>query len=284
MKPDRDVTNRQERREKWWHFAEKCPALYHAIDRGHAFARHPEGWSPIRTQEPTVVAIARVSKSAAFIPVPNHYVFSEATVVLVVNGEYELGVLQSNFHIGFAWQQASKLKNDLRYSPSDALDPFPFPPETAYGPELAEASVAYNERRLQLGLSLNLGVTDVLRLFNDATNDDLALLRLRNLHQKLDVAVRNAYGWSDIDLGHGFHTVPYLPESDRVRYTISEPARLEILRRLSSLNRERWQAEQDEASAALHDVEAARLAVQTPRRNSGPTLKLVPDPKQPSLF
>ena len=163
------------------------------------------------------------------------------------------------------------------------MDPFPFPTETAFGPELAEASVAYNDRRLQLGLSLNLGVTDVLRLFNDPANNDAALTRLRYLHQALDVAVRNAYGWTDIDLGHGFHTVPYLPESDRVRYTISEPARLEILRRLSSLNRERWQAEQDEASAALHDVEAARLAVKDPHRK-GPALKLVADPQQPGLF
>ena len=44
VKPERDKNPRKERREKWWHFAEKCPALYHAIGRGHAFARHPDDW------------------------------------------------------------------------------------------------------------------------------------------------------------------------------------------------------------------------------------------------
>ena len=269
---------------RWWHYADKRPALYHAIGRGGAFARHPEGWESRQQRHQTVVAIARVSKSAAFIPVPNHYVFSEATVLLVVSGVHELGVLQSTFHIAFAWQQASKLKNDLRYSPSDALDPFPFPSKTAYDDALAEASVTYNERRLQVGVSLDLGVTDVLRLLNDPANNDAALVQLRGLHAALDVAVRNAYGWTDLDLGHGFHCVPYLPESDRVRFTISEPARLEALRRLSHLNRERWQEEQDAAAAALNDVEAARAAWVKPERKAAAALKLVSSKHQPELF
>ncbi len=41
----------------------------------------------------------------------------------------------------------------------------------------------------------------------------------------MDLVVRDAYGWQDLDLGHGFHEVEYLPENDRVRFTISEAAR-----------------------------------------------------------
>lgn len=203
--------------------------------------------------------------------------------MLVLDRKVDLGVLQSNIHITFAWQQASKLKNDLRYSPSDALDPFPFPNQTG-GDELKEASASYNEHRLKLGRSSNLGVTDVLRLFNEPANNDAALVQLRNLHQALDVAVRNAYGWTDIDLGHGFHTVPYLPASDRVRYTISESARLEVLRRLSNLNRERWQVEQDADAAALNDVDAARQAIARKRSEVRPAFELVSPPHQPRLF
>ena len=284
VKPERLLNSDTTARKFWWRFLRPRGELYHAIGRGGTFSRHPEGWESRQQRHQTVVAIARVSKSAAFIPVPNHYVFSEATVLLVVNGVHELGVLQSTFHIAFAWQQASKLKNDLRYSPSDALDPFPFPSKTSYNNALAEASVAYNERRLQVGLSLDLGVTDVLRLLNAPANNDAALVELRRLHAALDVAVRNAYGWTDLDLGHGFHRVPYLPESDRVRFTISEPARLEVLRRLSHLNRERWQAEQDAAAAALNDVEAARLAMAKPERKAGPGLRLVSATQQPDLF
>ena len=72
---------------------------------------------------------------------------------------------------------------------------------------------------------------------------------MRKLQREIDEAVRDAYGWSDIDLGHGFHEVGYLPANDNVRYTISEPARIEILKRLSALNRQRWE---EEEAAGLH--------------------------------
>ena len=68
-------------------------------------------------------------------------------------------------------------------------------------------------------------------------------------------------------------------ENDRVRYTISEPARLEVLRRLSKLNRERWQAEQD---AGAPDAASLRAAEATTSRR--PQLTLVSPPSQPDMF
>ena len=65
------------------------------------------------------------------------------------------------------------------------------------------------------------------------------LLELRRLHVALDNAVRDAYGWAELDLGHDFVEVETLPENDRVRYTISPAARKEVLRRLLALNQER---------------------------------------------
>lgn len=133
-------------------------------------------------------------------------------------------------------------------------------------------------------LDRNIGLTDVYNLFHDPAIEAPGIVALRALHVQLDLAVCDSYGWTDLDLGHGFHTVSYLPENDRVRHTMSEATRLEVLRRLSHLNRERWQAEHDAARAAIHDVEAARKAVDRPRRESRPALKLVADPKQPGLF
>ncbi len=51
-----------------------------------------------------------------------------------------------------------------------------------------------------------------------------------------------------------FHEVSYRPESDRLRFTVSEAARVEVLRRLSELNRQRYQEEVDQG---LHDSGAA---------------------------
>ena len=65
------------------------------------------------------------------------------------------------------------------------------------------------------------------------------LRELRRLHVDLDNAVRDAYGWSDLNLEHNFYEVETLPENDRVRYTISPAARKELLQRLLKLNHER---------------------------------------------
>lgn len=71
--------------------------------------------------------------------------------------------------------------------------------------------------------------------------------------------------------------MPYLPANDRILVTISEPARLEVLRRLSLLDCERCQAEQG-AAAAVTGASAA------PSPSTRPRLELVLPPRQPDLF
>ncbi|MBS0270830.1 MAG: hypothetical protein JSS54_17885 [Proteobacteria bacterium] len=87
-------------------------------------------------------------------------------------------------------------------------------------------------------------------------------MRLRVLHRQNDKAVALAYGWDDLDLQHGFHEVTYLPENDRVRFTISETARVEVLRRLSDLNRQRYE---EEVAQRLHGNTTPRASTRAPR-------------------
>jgi hypothetical protein len=66
---------------------------------------------------------------------------------------------------------------------------------------------------------------------------------LRRLHVEMDQAVLAAYGWDKdgpdgpaIDFRHDFYEVDYLPENDRIRFTIHPDARREVLKRLLLLN------------------------------------------------
>jgi hypothetical protein len=61
----------------------------------------------------------------------------------------------------------------------------------------------------------------------------------------MDQAVATAYGWSDLDLDHGFHET-----KQGIRYTISESARRTVLDRLLALNHQRYE---NEVKAGLHD-------------------------------
>lgn len=91
------------------------------------------------------------------------------------------------------------------------------------------------------------------------------ILELRRLHRQLDESIRDAYGWTTLDLGHDFHEVETLPENDRVRYTISPAARKETLRRLFALNHQRAAAQAEAAptkkagrrkTAAVHETQS----------------------------
>ncbi len=92
----------------------------------------------------------------------------------------------------------------------------------------------------------------------------------------MDLAITQAYGWTDLSLNHGFQEVSYLPENDRIRFTISEAARLEVLRRLSELNRQRNEAED---SQCLNVNTTARASTRATRGGRTATLALI----QPSL-
>jgi len=87
-----------------------------------------------------------------------------------------------------------------------------------------------------------------LQKHNDVCSIEEAIsgiIELRRLHVLMDEAVLEAYGWqlpspqgegSGVRLSHDFYEVDYLPENDRVRYTIHPEARKEILKRLLELN------------------------------------------------
>ncbi|MEX2591135.1 MAG: type IIL restriction-modification enzyme MmeI, partial [Anditalea sp.] len=99
----------------------------------------------------------------------------------------------------------------------------------------------------------HLQKTEGTCLWEEAVN---GIVRLRELHKEMDVAVLEAYGWTDIQLRHDFYEVDYLPENDRVRYTIHPDARKQILKRLLELNHLYFE---EEAKQGLHkqkDVEA----------------------------
>ena len=57
-------------------------------------------------------------------------------------------------------------------------------------------------------------------------------------HENVYIAVRDAYGWQDIELGHGFHDT-----KQGARWTISPEAQRQVLDRLLALNHERYELE-----------------------------------------
>jgi hypothetical protein len=89
------------------------------------------------------------------------------------------------------------------------------------------------------------GLTSIYNRSHDPTEKAADIEQLRALHVEIDHAVAAAYGWTEMDLGYGFHET-----RQGTRYTLSESARRTVLDRLLALNNQRYE---EEMKAGLHN-------------------------------
>jgi hypothetical protein len=100
---------------------------------------------------------------------------------------------------------------------------------------LKDIGQTIHELRRVICLQNQKGLTDTYNRFNNPNDSSADIQKLRDLHVVMDQAVAAAYGWTDLELEHDFHET-----KQDVRFTISEPARREVLQRLLTLNHERY--------------------------------------------
>jgi hypothetical protein len=158
-------------------------------------------------------------------------------IAIASDDAFHLGVLSSNIHTTWALGAGGRLGlgNDPRYNKTKCFDPFPFP-ALEEGPlkqrirDLGERLDAHRKRQQEQHPDLTLtGLYNVLEKLRagaalnakEKTLHDQGLVTLlRQIHDELDAAVHEAYGWADLH--------PLTPER--------EP---ELLTRLVALNHER---------------------------------------------
>ena len=240
----------------WWLHWNSRPGLYNAIGRGKFFAcqsmiQHESDASI----DSKVLVLTRVSKTLAFSFVENSSIFSDAINVFTLNTYADFAILQSAIHGIFAWQYSSRLKSDLRYSPTDVIEKFPLPRNISKInlENLNSIGYEFHQLRKKIMVSNQIGLTRLYNKIRDADDNDSYILELRKLQVKMDQVVLDSYGWSDISLSHSFYDVPYLPTTDATRFTISEVSRLEILRRLVALNQTRYIEEKSDSDQGKAD-------------------------------
>jgi hypothetical protein len=221
VKPERDLNRDADIRRRWWLFG--------------------------RTRDEIRPALRNLTRYIATVETSKHRVFQfldmsilpdNKLLAIALSDGYSLGVLSSNLHAHWAVRTGGWLGvgNDSVYVKSRCFDPFPFPAandeQKATIGAIAEELDAHRKRVLSEHAHLTLtGLYNVLeRLKSGAKPDDMnekerrifddgLVMILNELHDRLDFAVSQAYGWP-VDL----------PEE-------------ELLARLVELNRERSKEE-----------------------------------------
>jgi len=246
VKPERmaqkDNSDGRRRKQFWWQWGRYTPTLANAtkgMDR--------------------VLVHAYVSQYLAFAFVPATYVVAGPQNIFVFERFGPFAVLQSRAHEVWARFFAATLEDRLSYTRSDCFETFPFPPEFETNTSLETVGSTYYEFRAQIMQGDSKGLTATYNCFHNPNESDPEIVRLRELHDSMDRAVLDSYGWADIPTHCEFHPEfddeededgTGRPRRKKYRYRWPDQIRDEVLARLLELNRTRAEEETQSAAAS----------------------------------
>jgi len=236
VKPYRDKLKGKEYREKWWRYGRDCVELRKKLP---SFSR--------------VLIRSRVSELHMIAFVPSNQVLSDATVVFTFDDFFHFALLQSSYHEIWLRRQASSMRTDIRYTPTDCFQTFPFPQALTQANRVVAEQVGrtYDKHRWQVMARTGLGLTQTYNRFHDPRCMDQEIMHLRHLHTRIDQAILACYGWEDIELQHDF----YQNDRKKTRFMLPRDAQREIFTRLMALNQHIAAEESTRRLVAGHDAE-----------------------------
>jgi hypothetical protein len=192
--PERAQNRRSSYREKWWLFAEPRPAMRKALA---GLSRY--------------VGTPYTAKHRPFIFLDSNIVPDAMVYAIASADAFVLGALSSRIHVVWALAAGGRLGigNDPRYTSNATFLPFPFPdPDEAATQrirDLGEQLDAHRKRQQAIHPDLTItgmyNVLEKLRSGEDLTtkekkiHEDGLVSVLKQIHDDLDAAVFDAYGW-----------------------------------------------------------------------------------------
>jgi hypothetical protein len=185
------------------------------------------------------------------------------------------------------------MKDDLNYSLADCFETFPFPEGVELNLALERVGQEYYEFRAVLMVRSNEGLTKTYNRFHDPHEQSPEIKKLRELHDAMDRAVLDAYGWTDLVPTCEF-LLDYEEDEDDEgassrrkkpwRYRWPDDVRDEVLARLLELNTQRAEQERlaglaAEAATGMSQGRKKLSSTATSRRKQS-----APNTAQPDLL
>lgn len=219
VKPFREKVFQEKDRKYWW--------LYNSYRKGMRGVI--QGLSKVLIR-------SRVSEYHMLVFVQKGWIYSDAIVVFAYDDMYHFALLQSWLHEVWLRRQASTMRTDIRYTPTDCFQTFPFPqaPSASQRAAAEAAGQAFYDHRQACLQARQLGLTKLYNLFHNPACADDDIQEMRRLSAAMDNAVLACYGWQDVDLAHGFHA----NDRKKIRWMPAPAAQRELFIRLMALNQQ----------------------------------------------
>ena len=137
------------------------------------------------------IACSRVTKRAIFEFVSPAIRPNDSIQVFVFQDNYSFGIIQSEMHWNWFTSRCSTLKGDYRYTSDTVFDTFPWPQKATEKQvkTVADASQELRDLRNDLMKKNDFSLRDLYKSLESPGKNPL-----RDAHEKLDKAVRDAYG------------------------------------------------------------------------------------------
>jgi hypothetical protein len=249
VKPERLLVKRAHCRDTWWQFEHWRADLQQALK---ALDR--------------VLVNSEIGSNLAFAFLPTTWIFAHTLKLYSLTTYAAFCVMQCRSHEVWARCFGSSMKDDLRYTPSDCFETYPFPENFETHAKLEVVGKAYYEFRAILMVKNNEGLTKTYNRFHNPNETSAEIIKLRELHAAMDRAVLDAYGWHDLKPTCDFlldyeeededdDTAQARKKKKPWRYRWPDEFRDEVLTRLLELNKERAEQERlggETTEAATH--------------------------------
>jgi hypothetical protein len=181
VKPARANNKQRNYRDEWWLHSTRVPQVTEYVDKHHS-----------------MLALCKLSPHLAVTFAYKNTVYADTIVLILHHEAGAFSIMQSRVHEAWARFFGSSMKDDLRYTPSDCFETFPFPRGWQDDATLDALGARYHAERAAWMVAHDLGLTKFYNAFHDPDTDDAGVVALRALHAEMDRAVLRAYGWNDL--------------------------------------------------------------------------------------
>jgi hypothetical protein len=193
--PERSINNDPKLRKYWWRFRRSNDIYFGAVEYLKRF-----------------IATVETTKHRVFVFVYENELLEHGVIGIGHDDAATIGILSSSTHVCWSLANGGTLEDRPRYNKDVCFDPFPFPDANNIQKQtirvIAEELDSHRKRVLADHPHLTLtGLYNVLEKLragmmpDDLDEDDRKIfddglvLVLKELHDGLDIAVADAYGW-----------------------------------------------------------------------------------------
>ncbi|MFE9084626.1 Eco57I restriction-modification methylase domain-containing protein [Brevundimonas sp. NPDC003935] len=246
------------------------------VDRWWQFWNHRAAQMRQLRARPQFIAFAKAAKYPICVLAPTEWIYTNKVVLVEeANKNVHPICLSSMFQIWLRNYSVRSLggdNNTLTLSVSEALATFPFP--KGHVPEDAIAAARdFQDTLVSWSRRNSAGMTDAMNAVHSSASGDTEIVAMRDLLERIDAGVADAYGWSGLDLAHGFQDDTDDKNANSSHHGLDEQTRDLVLAKLIELNRQRYQEKVDRG---LHGgtVGSGKARGRTSRSTSGSVLTL----------